>query len=109
MSVISYRTKMDRKLLEKFAVHKLKYRSVNAFIDHAVEKTLHDELGQNTHAHKIAREIHDVVMKHTNSLQFRPASPREEKEMLKDLEDLKVGKAKTVRANRYFSSSKTKR
>src|SRR5581483_9622380 len=45
MSVISYRTKMDRKTIEKFAVQKLKYRSVNAFIDHAVQKTLLDELG----------------------------------------------------------------
>ena len=101
MSVISYRTKMDRKTLEKYAVGKLKFRSVNAFIDHAVQKALREELGAGTHAQKIAQEVHNAVLKHF-PLKFRPASSREEKEMLKDLEDLKDGKAKTVRMRRDF-------
>lgn len=99
MSVISYRTKLDRRFLEKAAVQKLKYRSVNAFIDHAVEKTLRDELGANTPAKKIALEVAQVLSKHY-PLNFRAASANEEKEMLKDLEDLKSGKVKAVRVTR---------
>jgi len=99
MSVISYRTKLDRRFLEKAAVQKLKYRSVNAFIDHAVEKALKDELGADTPAKKIAHEIAQVVAKHY-PLKFRAASASEEKEMLKDLEDLKMGKVKAVRVTK---------
>jgi hypothetical protein len=99
MSVISYRTKLDRKFLEKTAVQKLKYRSVNAFIDHAVETTLKEELGGNAPAQKIVREIAHVVAKHY-PLHFRAANAREEREMLKDLEDLKSAKVKAVRATR---------
>jgi hypothetical protein len=105
VSVISYRTKLDRKFLEKTAVQKLKYRSVNAFIDHAVETTLKDELGANTPVQKIVREIAHVVAKHY-PLKFRAASTREEKEMLKDLEDLKSGKVKAVRVARNSSAPK---
>lgn len=105
MSVISYRTKMDRKTLEKYAVGKLKFRSVNAFIDHAVQKTLREELGADTHAKKIAQEVHNAVLKHL-PLKFRPASSQEEKEMLKELEDLRSGKAKVVRVRRDFHLSK---
>ncbi len=100
MSVISYRTKIDRKFLEKAAVQKLKYRSVNAFIDHAVEKALQDELGAETPAKKIAHEIAHIVNKHY-PLNFRAADSKEEREMLKDLEDLKSGKVKAVRATRH--------
>jgi hypothetical protein len=99
MSVISYRTKLDRRFLEKAAVQKLKYRSVNAFIDHAVEKALKDELGAGTPAKKIAQEIEQVVAKHY-PLNFRAANATEEKEMLKDLEDLKSGKVKAIRVTR---------
>jgi hypothetical protein len=106
MSVISYRTKMDRRFLEKAAVQRLKYRSVNAFIDHAVEKTLRDELGADTPAKKIAQEIAHVVAKHF-PLSFRAATAKEEKEMLKDLDDLKSGKVKATRATRDSSFSKT--
>lgn len=103
MSVISYRTKLDRKFLEKAAVQKLKYRSVNAFIDHAVERTLQEELGADTPAKKIAQDIARVVSKHY-PLKFRAANAKEEKEMLKDLEDLKTGKVKTVRVVRDTSA-----
>ncbi len=99
MSVISYRTKLDRRFLEKAAVQKLKYRSVNAFIDHAVEKALKDELGANTPAKKIVQEIAAVVAKHY-PLKFRAASAGEEKEMLKDLEDLKSGKVQAIRVTK---------
>jgi hypothetical protein len=99
MSVISYRTKLDRRFLEKAAVQKLKYKSVNAFIDHAVEKTLKDELGADTPAKKMAQEIAHVVAKHY-PLKFRAASTTEEKGMLKDLEDLKSGKVKAIRVTR---------
>ena len=105
MSVISYRTKMDRKILENFAVGKLKYRSVNAFIDHAVQRAIQEELGATTHAKKIAQEVHNAVLKHL-PLKFHPASSREEKEMLKELEDLRSGKAKAVRMTRDFRPSK---
>lgn len=99
MSVISYRTKLDRKFLEKAAIQRLKYRSVNAFIDHAVEKTLREELGAGGPAERIAQEIAHVVAKHV-PLSFRPANAKEEKEMLKDLEDLKAGRVKPVRVTR---------
>jgi hypothetical protein len=97
---------LDRKFLEKAVVQKLKYRSVNAFIEHAVEKTLHDELSADTPAKKMAEEIHGVVAKHL-ALKFRPASHREEKEMLRDMEDYKSGKVKAVRMSRDFRPSKT--
>jgi hypothetical protein len=96
MSVISYRTQLDRKFLEKTAVKKLHYRSVNAFIDHAVQKTLQDELVVGGSAKKMAAEIADVVIKYY-PLKFRAATPKEEKEMLKDLEDLKSGRVKGIR------------
>ena len=99
MSVISYRTRMDRKFLEKVAVKRLKYRSVNAFIDHAVERTLADELGAGTPAKRLAGEIASLVTKHY-PLSFRAATAREEKGMLKDLEELKAGKVKAVRVTR---------
>jgi len=99
MSVISYRTKLDRRFLEKAAVQKLKYRSVNAFIDHAVEKALKDELGTDTTVKKIAQEVAHVIAKHY-PLKFRAAGVTEEKEMLKDLEDLKSGKVKAIRVTR---------
>ena len=99
MSVISFRTKIDRKFLEKAAVQKLKYRSVNAFIDHAVEKALKDELGAGTPAKKIAQEIAHVVAKHY-PLKFRAANATEEKQMLRDLDEMKSGKVKAVRAAR---------
>ena len=99
MSVISYRTKMDRRFLEKAAVRTLKYRSVNAFIDHAVEKTLHDELGADTPSKKMAQEIEGLVKKYV-PLTFRPAASKEEKETLKDLEDYKSGKVKGIRVTR---------
>jgi len=108
MSVISYRTKMDRKTIEKFAVQKLKYRSVNAFIDHAVQKTLLDELGAGSHAAKIAQEVQNVVLKHL-PLRFQPASAPEEKEMLKDLEELRAGRAKTVRVTRVLKGRDPRR
>jgi hypothetical protein len=101
MSVISYRTKMDRKFLEKAAVATLKYRSVNAFIDHAVEKALHDELSADTPVKKIAQEIEVIVQKYA-PLSFRPATVGEEKEMLKDLEDYKSGKVMGIRVSRDF-------
>ncbi len=104
MSVISYRTKLDRRFLEKAAVQKLKYKSVNAFIDHAVETALRNELGANTPAKKIVQEIAHVVAKHY-PLNFRATTANEEKEMLKDLEDLKSGKVKAVRAKRDSSVS----
>lgn len=104
MSVISYRTKMDRKILENYAVGKLKYRSVNAFIDHAVQKALREELGAGTHAQKIVQEVHNAVLKHL-PLKFRPASSQEEKDMLKELEDLRSGKVKAVRMGRVFHPS----
>ncbi|HJT25107.1 MAG TPA: hypothetical protein VJ873_11070 [bacterium] len=104
MSVISYRTKMDRNILEKYAVGKLKYRSVNAFIDHAVQKALREELDADTHAKKIAQDVHDAVLRHL-PLKFRPASSREEREMLKELDDLRSGRAKTVRMKRDFHPS----
>ncbi len=105
MSVISYRTKLDRKFLEKAAVQKLKYRSVNAFIDHAVERALKDELGADTPAKKIVQEIADVVSKHY-PLNFRAANAKEEREMLKDLEDLRSGKVKAVRVHKSSASQK---
>lgn len=107
MSVISYRTKMDRKILEKYAIGKLKYKSVNAFIDHAVQKVLREELGADTQALKIAQEVHDAVLKHL-PLKLRPASSGEEKEMLKELGDLKSGKARAVRMERDFRHSPKK-
>lgn len=107
MSVISYRTKINRKILENYAVGKLKYKSVNAFIDHAVQKALREELGVGTHAQKIAQEVHNAVLKHI-PLKFAPASSREEKEMLKELEDLRSGKAKAVRMDRNFWPFKAK-
>jgi len=104
MSVISYRTKLDRKFLEKAAVKTLKYRSVNAFIDHAVEKALQDELAADTPAKKMAQEIEGVVLKYS-PLKFKPASIGEEKAMLKDLEDYKFGKVKGIRMKRDFKPS----
>ncbi|GEM_PF-725454 len=104
MSVISYRTKMDRKFLEKLAVKTLKYRSVNAFIDHAVEKTLQDEMGADTPAKKMTQEIEGVVQKYT-PLHFRPATSREEKEMLRDFEDYRSGKVKAIRGALRFKKT----
>jgi hypothetical protein len=108
MSVISYRTKMDRKTIEKFAVQRLKYRSVNAFIDHAVQKTLMDELGAGSHAAKIAQEVQGVVLKHF-PLRFQPASSAEEKAMLKDLDELRVGHVKPVRVTRILKGRDPRR
>ena len=105
--MISYRTKLDRKILENYAVDRLKYRSVNAFIDHAVQKALREELGADTHARKIAQEVHDAVLKHL-PLKFRPASSQEEREMLRELEELKSGKAKAVRMSRNGGPSKSR-
>lgn len=99
MSVISYRTKMDRKFLESVAIKKLKYRSVNAFIEHAVERTIHEELGDSSLSKKMAQEIQGVVNKYM-PLKFRTSNAKEEKEMLKDLADLKSGKVKAIRVTK---------
>jgi hypothetical protein len=104
MSVISYRTKIDRKYLEKAAVKTLKYPSVNAFIDHAVSSTLQAELAVKTPAEKMVQAVTAVVLKHY-PLNFRPANAKESKEMAKDLENLKSGQVKAVRVIRAKKAS----
>jgi hypothetical protein len=99
MSVISYRTKIDRKFLEKAAVKTLKYPNVNAFIEHAVSTTLKAELASKTPAEKMVQAVTAAVLKHY-PLNFKPASAKDEKAMLKDLADLKSGKVKAVRVSR---------
>ncbi len=99
MSVISYRTKIDRKFLEKAAVKTLKYPSVNAFIEHAVSTTLQSELSAKTPAEKMVQAVTAAVLRHF-PLRFEPAGDQDEKEMLKDLEELRSGKVKAVRASR---------
>lgn len=62
--VISYRPRIGKQKLEQLVKDKLHYKNLNQFIDHAVNKTLDEEMGANPLAKKIAREVEKAVYKY---------------------------------------------
>ena len=77
-SVISYRPALGKDKLEKLVKGKLHYKNINQFIDHAVNKTLHEEMNDNPVAKKIALEVEKAVYKYV-PLKFIKPTPKEAK------------------------------
>ena len=78
--VISYRPRMGKQKLESLVKHKLHYRSINQFIDHAVARALDEEFGENPLARKIADLVYQAVVDHA-PLRFVKPSPEEAREI----------------------------
>jgi hypothetical protein len=79
-SVISYRPGLGKEKLEKLVKGKLHYKNLNQFIDHAVNKTLHEEMNENPIAKKIAIEVEKAVYKYV-PLKFLKPTAKEAKEI----------------------------
>ncbi len=79
-SVISYRPALGKNKLEKLVKGKLHYKNLNQFIDHAVNKTLHEEMHENPIAKKIALEVERAVYKYV-PLKFVKPTPKEVKDI----------------------------
>ena|SRR5260221_5748278 len=79
-SVISYRPGLGKQKLEKLVKGKLHYKNLNQFIDHAVNKTLHEEMNENPLAKKIALEVERAVYKYV-PLKFVKPTAKETKEI----------------------------
>jgi hypothetical protein len=62
--VISYRPTLGKLKLEQIVKGRLHYKNLNQFIDHAVNKTLSEEMGSNPVAKKIAMEVEKAVYKY---------------------------------------------
>jgi hypothetical protein len=77
-SVISYRPALGKRKLEKLVKGKLHYKNLNQFIDHAVNKTLHEEMNENPVAKKIALEVERAVYKYV-PLKFMKPTQQETK------------------------------
>jgi hypothetical protein len=76
--VISYRPRIGKQKLERLVKTRLHYKNLNQFIDHAVNKTLDEEMGSNPLAKKIAREVEKAVYKYM-PLKFTKPTPAEAK------------------------------
>jgi ribosomal protein S3AE len=63
-NVISYHPTMEKQKLEKLIKNKLHYKNLNQFIDHAVKKTLSEEMDTHPLAKKIAHEVEKAVYKY---------------------------------------------
>jgi hypothetical protein len=63
-NVISYHPTMEKQKLERLIKNKLHYKNVNQFIDHAVNKTLTEEMGNHPLAKKIAHEVEKAIYKY---------------------------------------------
>ena len=78
--VISYRPRMGKRKLEHLVKTKLRYRSINQFIDHAVARTLNEEFGSHPLAKKIADLVYQMVADHAE-LRFTKPTPEETREI----------------------------
>lgn len=78
--VISYRPKMGKRKLEHLVKNKLRYRTLNQFIDHAVARTLSEEFGSHPLAKKIADLVYQMVADHAE-LRFVKPTPEEAREI----------------------------
>ncbi len=81
-NVISYRPGIGKQKLEKLVKNKLHYKNLNQFIDHAVSKTLSEEMSSSPLAKKIAREVEKAVYKYVPLKFVKPT-----KEEAKDIEE----------------------
>jgi hypothetical protein len=79
-SVISYRPVLGKEKLERLVKGKLHYKNLNQFIDHAVNKTLHEEMNENPVAKKIALEVEKAIYKYM-PLKFVKPTLKEAKEI----------------------------
>ena len=79
-SVISYRPGLGKRKLEKLVKGRLHYKNLNQFIDHAVNKTLHEEMNENPIAKKIALEVEKAVYKYV-PLKFVKPTAKEAREI----------------------------
>lgn len=78
--VISYRPTMDKKKLERLVKERLHYKNLNQFIDHAVHKTIAEEMTGNPVAKKIASEVEKAVYKYV-PLKFVQPTAQEAREI----------------------------
>ena len=79
-SVISYRPTLGKQKLEKLVKVRLHYKNLNQFIDHAVNKTLTEEMNDNPIAKKIALEVEKAVYKYV-PLKFMKPTHKEAREI----------------------------
>jgi hypothetical protein len=63
-NVISYRPAIGKQKLEKIIKNKLHYKNLNQFIDHAVSKTLNEEMGSHHVVRKITHEVEKAIYKY---------------------------------------------
>ncbi len=103
-SVISYRPRMGKRKLESLVKNKLRYKSVNQFIDHAVTKTLREEFGHHPLAKKIAEMVYRVVAEHVE-LRFARPSAAEARE-IDEIAKVTMAREKTVPAMEILRRSK---
>jgi hypothetical protein len=78
--VISYRPRMGKHKLESLVKNKLRYKSINQFIDHAVAQALNQEFGHHPLAKKIADLVYQVVADHA-ALSFVKPTAEEAREI----------------------------
>ncbi len=63
-NVISYRPSIGKLKLERIVKNKLHYKNLNQFLEHAVSKTLSEEIGSNPVVRKITLEVEKAIYKH---------------------------------------------
>ena len=95
--VISYRPKLGKAKLKKLVVQKLHYNNINQFIDHAVSKTLRDELGTDPKAKKMVEEVVETIYRHM-PLKFVKPTPKEAAEIRAKAGEVLNGKVKGISA-----------
>ncbi len=79
-SVITYRPTLGKLRLEKLVKSRLHYKNMNQFIDHAVNKTLAEEINGNSVAKQIAAEVEKAVYKYVPLKLVKP-TPSEAREI----------------------------
>ena len=83
-NVISYRPAIGKDKLERLVKNKLHYKNLNQFLEHAVSKTLSEEIGTNPFVKKLTLDIEKAIYKHV-PLKFVSAHGSKESHEIEDI------------------------